>query len=323
MNAVILNVTVTNTTATSWLTVWPAGVPRPTASNLNWTAGRTVPNLVEVALGPSDQISIANAAGSADVLVDAEGYVATPSVSATPGGFNPLVPSRVLDTRIGLGAPKAQLCAGQTITVQIAGHGGVPSSGVSAVVLNVTLTRTVVAPSFVTVWPAGTTQPNASNLNFVPGQVVANRVVVQLSPGGALSFYDYAGHTDVVADVNGWFTTASGPGVRFVGTTPMRILDTRQNHVIWSGNTMKLIPRSAPFPSAVVLNVTVTNASAASWLTVYPDGSPRPNTSDLNYTAGQTVANLVVVQVGSAGAIDLFNASGRIDAIVDLVGWYA
>ncbi len=331
MNAVVLNVTATNTTATSWLTVWPAGVPRPTASNLNWTAGRTVPNLVEVALGAGDQISIANAAGSADVLVDAEGYVATPTASVTPGGFYPLVPSRVLDTRIGLGAPKAQLCANQTITVQIAGQGGVPSSGVTAVVMNVTLTQTVVAPSFVTVWPAGSPRPNVSNLNFVPGQIVANRVVVPLGSGGAVNFYDYAGHTDVMADVNGWFTSASGSGTRFVGLPPTRILDTRANHVIWAGGTMTVIAAPAggvpsPViiggPSAVVLNVTITNPSAASWLTIYPLGSPRPNTSDINFAARQTVANLVVIQLGTVGEIDLFNPSGQADVIIDVVGWY-
>jgi Fibronectin type III domain len=328
MSAVWLNVTVTGTTAMSFLTVWPADVPRPTASNLNWTAGTTVPNLVVVALGPGDRVSFYNAAGTADVVVDVEGYGKIPTGSASPDFFNPVVPARVLDTRIGVGAPKAQLCAGQTITVQIAGQRGIPSSGVTAVVMNVTGTRTVVAPSFVTVWPADKTRPTSSNLNFVPGQTVANRVVVPLSAGGAVSFYDFVGHLDVVADVNGWFTNA--PGSAFVAMAPNRLLDTRQNHVIWSANTMKLlvtgIGTNTQGAVAVVLNVTVTNTSNASWMTAWPDGAPRPATSDLNWTAGQTVPNLVVVQIGpagpDAGAVDFYNAFGQADLIVDLVGWY-
>jgi hypothetical protein len=72
--------------------------------------------------------------------------------------------------------------------------------------------------------------------------------------------------------------------------------------------------------------VTVTNTSNASWMTVWPDGAPRPGTSDLNWAAGQTVPNLVVVQIGNAGpnagAVDFFNAFGQTDLIVDLVGWY-
>jgi hypothetical protein len=75
-------------------------------------------------------------------------------------------------------------------------------------------------------------------------------------------------------------------------------------------------------PAAVVVNVTVTNPTAPSFLTVWPDGSTKPLASDLNYVAGLTVPNLVVVKLGANGAIDLYNASGMTDVIVDVVGWY-
>jgi len=334
VTAVVLNATVTNTTAASYLTVWPAGTPRPNTSNLNWTAGRTVPNLVEVDLGAGGAISAYNGAGSTDLVLDVAGYVATPTVSPPAAGlYNPIVPSRVLDTRIGLGAGKAQLCSGQTITVTIAGRGGVPSSGVAAVVLNVTATNTVVAPSAVIVFPAGATRPLASNLNFVPGQTVPNRVIVMLGSGGAVSFYDLAGHTDVVADVSGWFTDGTGAttGSRFVGTLPARILDTRGSSKLGPGATLVLpvaghggVPSMAATvpPAAVVLNVTITGPTAASFLTVWPDGAAQPQTSDLNYVPGLTVPNLVVVKLGASGSIDMFNGYGMTDVVVDVVGWY-
>jgi hypothetical protein len=325
---------VTNTTAAGYLTVWPAGVPRPLASNLNLVAGQTVPNLVEVALGTGGQVRVYNAAGSTDVVFDVAGYVATPTMTPPSAGlYNPVVPNRVLDTRNGTGAPQAQVCAGQVISVRITGTPNIPSSGVSAVVLNVTATNTVVAPSDVTVYPTGSTRPLASNLNFLPGQTVPNRVVVKVGTGGSVDFYDAAGHTDIVADVAGWFTdgsTAAG-GSQFVGLTPARILDTRTTSKIGPGATL-IVPvagqggvpsvNATVPPTAVVLNVTVTNPTAGSYLTIWPDGAITPLASDLNYVAGQTVPNLVVVKLGADGSIDLFNAAGTTDVVVDVVGWY-
>ena len=209
VSAVTLNVTVTDTTAPSFLIVWPAGLPQPLASNLNWTAGKTVPNVVEVAVGAGGQISLYNGFGMVDLVLDMEGYVGVATVPPPAGLYNPVVPNRVLDTRLGMGAPAAPVCAGQTISVKIAGTPGIPSTGVAAVVLNVTVTRTVVAPSSLTVYPTGSARPISSNLNFVPGQTVANGVIVKVGTSGYVDFYDAAGHTDIVADVSGWFTDAT------------------------------------------------------------------------------------------------------------------
>jgi hypothetical protein len=74
--------------------------------------------------------------------------------------------------------------------------------------------------------------------------------------------------------------------------------------------------------TAAVLNVTVTNTTQASFLTVWPDGTPRPTASDLNWVAGQPVPNLVVVDCGD-GAVRIFNATGSVDVVVDVSGWYS
>jgi len=114
---------------------------------------------------------------------------------------------------------------------------------------------------------------------------------------------------------------------------PARILDTRTTSGPVGPNASIVLPvagqggvpaMSAPVaPTAVVLNVTVTNPTAGSYLTAWPDGAQRPLASDLNYVAGLTVPNLVVVKLGSTGAIDLYNAFGSVDVIVDVVGWYS
>ena len=75
-------------------------------------------------------------------------------------------------------------------------------------------------------------------------------------------------------------------------------------------------------PTAVVLNVTVTNPSSGSYLTIWPDAATRPTTSDLNFVRGLTVPNLVVVKLGTSGSIDIYNGYGSTDVVVDVVGWF-
>ena len=157
-----------------------------------------------------------------------------------------------------------------------------------------------------------------------------------------MKIYNAAGYVDVVADVGGWFTDGSDPaaaGSLFVGVSPSRILDTRTGPVpagsapgkLCAGCTLALpvagfggVPAmTAPVkPSAVVLNVTITNPTTGSYLTVWPNGSSQPVASDLNCVSGLTVPNLVVVKLGPDGAVNLYNAAGSVDVIVDVVGWY-
>jgi hypothetical protein len=332
--AVVLNATVTNTTASGYLVVYARGVARPLASNLNWTAGQTVPNLVEVPVGPDGKVTVFNSQGSTDVIFDVAGYVSTADQSSGSAGlFNPLVPARLLDTRTGTGGATT-LGAGGTVTLQVTGRGNVPANGVSAVVLNVTATNPS-ASSYVTAWPDGAGRPLASNLNFVAGQPVPNRVIVPVGTNGKVDLYNFSGTVDLVVDVGGWFTdaTAGGIGSGFNPLTSARLLDTRTGGVssLGPGGVLSVqvagqkgVPAmsAAIAPTAVVLNVTVTNPTSDGYLTVWPDGALRPLASDLNFGKGQTRANLVVVKVGADGKVDLFNLAGSTDVVIDLVGWY-
>src|SRR6266550_1489848 len=326
--AVVLNVTVTNTTAPSFLTVYPTGATRPLASNLNWTAGKTIPNLVEVPIGSGGKVTFYNAAGSTDVIADLEGYFAAPS--GTTGEQVALTPARITDTRNGSGKPNSgsHLGAGATLNIQVSGQGGVPAlPGVLGAILNVTVTNTT-APSFLTVWPQGATRPLASNLNWTKGLTIPNRVFVPINQiNGKISVYNSAGSTDVIVDVSGYFTDASASGALFTPQNPTRLADTRVTHTtLHAGTTMTLqvggvagVPSDA---SAVILNVTATNTTAASFLTVYPSTASRPLASDLNWTAGVTIPNLTVATLGSTGAINIYNPSGSVDVVVDLFGYF-
>jgi len=334
-SAVILNVTTTNGSTAGFFTVYPTGVTRPLASNLNWAARETVPNLVSVGLGAGGAITIYNGVGSADAVVDLEGYY-TPPGGSTAGELVAVVPARITDTRAGSGQANAGMTLGADakLDVQVTGAGGIPS-GVSAVVMNVTATSTSAA-GFFTVFPTGVTRPLASNLNWAAGVTVPNRVIVPVGTGGKVSFYNGVGSADLIVDVGGYFTGNSSSGATFLPLTPTRIVDTRFgtggfNTPLGQGAPMVVtvagsggVPNMAAAipPTAVVLNVTVTGATAASDLAVWPHGGSRPVASDLNFAAGQTVPNLVIVKLSSAGKIDIGNDFGSTDVIVDVVGWY-
>jgi hypothetical protein len=309
--AVVLNVTVTNTIGPGFLTVWPTGSPQPTASNLNWVARETRPNLVTVSVGMGGLVSFV-ASSRTDVVADLEGYFAPPSGSA--GGYVPVPPSRLLDTRAG-----GTLAGGATLDLLVTA-GGVPSSGVSGVVLNVTVTNTSAA-GYLTVYPTGAPRPTASNLNWAAGWTVPNRVFVPVGTAGKVTFFNFTGSTDLVVDVNGYFTDATATGNLFTPASPVRVLDTRISAQTLGQGGSLVVPVAPSSATAAVLNVTATNTTAPSFLTVYPGGT-RLTASDLNFVASQTIPNLVVATLSSSGSVTIYNSAGSTDVVVDLVGWF-
>ena len=314
---VTLNVTVTNPTAPGYLTIYPTGAAKPTASNLNFVKGQTVANLVVVAVGTGGKVTFYNATGSVDVIADLAGYY-TPTIGARFIGHSA---DRILDTRYGLGASKARVGPG-TVTLAVP---GLPA-GTTAVALNVTVTRPTAA-SYLTVYPTGKPRPTASNLNFVKGQTIANMVIVPVGTGGRISFYNNAGTVDILADLAGYYAQTTN-GARFTALTPIRVLDTRTGI---GAPKVKVSPgfeanvTLADLPdgvTAVAFNLTATNPTASSYLTAYPTGGLFPWVSNLNFLAGQTVPNLVIVGVGPNNTVSFVNNAGSVDVIADLAGYF-
>jgi hypothetical protein len=214
------------------------------------------------------------------------------------------------------------------MSLQVTGQGGVPTAGVSAVVMNVAVTAPT-AVSYLTVFPTGESMPLASNLNFTPGQTVPNLVTAKLGAGGTASLYNAAGTVHVIADVAGWFDDGTAStGSLFHPVTPSRILDTRNGGgPVGAAAALDVtvtgrggVPTAGV--SAVVMNVAVTGATAASFLTVFPSGEPKPWAANLNFLPGQTVPNLVVAKLGTGGRASIANAAGTVDVIADVAGWF-
>ncbi|MCX6510938.1 MAG: S8 family serine peptidase, partial [Actinobacteria bacterium] len=156
-------------------------------------------------------------------------YDAVPSTGSST--FNSVSPVRLSDTRaqVAGGATvdsqqvgKGKLGGGGVSVIPIAGRGGVPQTGAGAVALNVT----VVSPSvggFLTVYPSGSSRPNASNINFVAGAIVPNMVIAKLGADGSIAVFNSGGWVDVAIDVVGWFPVSAGYGP----LDPARIVETR------------------------------------------------------------------------------------------------
>lgn len=254
-----------------------------------------------------------------------------------PPTFHAIAPGRLLDTRNSAGLPNSapRLGGGTVVDIDVTGSYGVPTTGVSAVVLNVTAVNPV-GNGFVTVWPAGMPQPATSNLNLTPGVVKPNLVTVKVGASGEVSLYNQGGSVDLVIDIDGWYDAggAAATGGTLHPVTPLRVLDTRAGTglpgatpaQVAGGATLDLpVSTLAGLPSsatAVVLNLTSVNASVNGFVTAYPAGSAQPTASDLNPEAGQVSTNLVVVPLGPGGDIELFNAGGSVDLVADLAGWY-
>lgn len=258
----------------------------------------------------------------------------TAAATAETSRFVPLAPTRLLDTRIGLGAPQAKVAPRSSVVLQVTGAEGIPATGVTAVVLNVTLTAAT-GPGFVQVYPTGQAVEGASsNLNVLTaGQTVPVLVTSQVGDGGRVTLYTHGGG-HLLADVAGYFAasgeTAAG---RYRPLTPERILDTRTGLGAPKGAlgrssaaTVQVTGRGgvpASGVSAVALNVTATAAQAAGFLQVIPSagGTAAGASSNLNVVARQTVANLVIVPVGDSGAVDVYSSGGT-HVLADVAGWF-
>lgn len=320
--AAVLNVTATTTVAEGFVTVYPSGASRPDASNLNYEAGTSVPNMVTVKLGATGAVDVYSYA-SADIIVDVSGaYVPAPAAQAA-GRFVAALPAarRVLDTR-----SSGVVVGGSTKRVSVASE--VPATA-SAVVVNLTVTGSTGA-GYWTAFPAGGSPPNVSNLNIAgPFQTAAGQAIVKLTPNLRAFdvFAEARGGGHLIVDVAGWFTgatdTVSSDGL-FIPNSPTRALDTR-----WPYSYGRTFPNwTVEFPlqagisaQAAAINLTTSNTRAEGYFTAYPARTALPNASNLNATRiGQTIANHAIVRVSTSGISVYTYGGGHI--IADVAGYY-
>ncbi|MFE6907746.1 hypothetical protein [Streptomyces erythrochromogenes] len=330
--AVALNVTAVNPRSAGHVTAYPSGTAQPTTSNVNFVAGQTVPNMTIVQVGADGYVELVNRSyGDVDLVADVTGYF---SRSASAGGYTSLDPFRIADSRAGQGT-WGQVAGQSTFSLQVAGNGSIPASGVTAVALNVTATAPRGA-GHLTVFPTGQEAPNTSNVNFKANQTIANSVIVPVGPDGRINVRNGAWDpADVIVDVVGYYSP--GSKASYVPTEPTRLHDSREWDLPVEGQDFRWLPLADGDPAitAFVLNTTVTDTWGSGHLTVAPDpytwaereaGAPKPtppNSSNLNWTKGDTVPNLVQASTGKTGVIDFWNRGwDQTHLVVDMFGFY-
>ncbi|HEY3438214.1 MAG TPA: hypothetical protein VGK35_11060, partial [Actinotalea sp.] len=267
--AVALNVTATGVSRTSYISACAFGTPVSTCratSALNPSAGVDTASSVVVALGgpAGNQVTLYNNSGNLRLIADLQGYYVRGDASGALFAAQP--PSRAMDARVGTADP-------HVLTVP-----GVPP-GATAVALNLTSSGAS-AVSFVSACPAD--QPldqctRSSTLNPSPSRDMANLVVVKLggANGDQVTLYNNSGSVRLVVDVDGFMVpSASAPAGAggYVPMTPRRVLDrlpmgTASPYVL----TLPSVPTGA---TAVALNLTATGASAVTYVSACPGGTP-------------------------------------------------
>jgi hypothetical protein len=353
--AIVVNLAAIAPSQGTFVTLYPAPASgtAPKTASVNPQAGAVVSILVEVGIGTGGNIEVYNNKGTINATLDIEGYVD----STSTGKFNSTAPTRICDTRpVSPGIASNQCNTGigsgpigpnGVLTFNVSASGSpIPSSGVTAVVFNLT----AIAPSVRTVLTAYpgdlSSHPNAANINVEAHKAVGNRVIVPVPSGcsGAtctVKIWNSVGSVNVAVDVDGWFGTASGSQFTAL-PTPARVCDTRFGGnaqgcstpgTIGPGGVLNInvtgidgIPAlgSTHSPLALVANVTAVNATTGTFITVYPGNLSPPHAADISVPGFLPVNNLVVVGIDPAtGTINLFNDLGNVNLIVDVYGYYS
>ena len=337
--AVVLNVTVSGSTAAGKITVYPAGVTKPSAEHLNFASAAVVSNQVVVPLGTganAGKIVLHNSATStAQLVVHVVGYY-----KPDTGSYFTATNKRALQTST---APASPLTAGATRNVQIGGA-TTPALGIpgvaSAVVLNVTVSSAS-ADGYLTVFPKGALKPGVKSVNFTVGKVTSNLVTVALGSGltngGGISIFNSAGNTNVNVDVVGYYS-ASNTGSRFFPINPTRTASTADGTggvavgKIASGTAQSFrVASRSSVPAAgvksVAYNLTMSGQTATASMTVYAQGTTRPIFSNLTGNANVPVSIAGISTLGytspAQGGLSVYNNGGTANAAVDLAGYFS
>ena len=326
---VVLNVTVTEPEAPGYLTAYPCGQPPPVASNINYVRGQTIANLVISRLGAGGAICIFSSQ-TTHVVADVTGaQSAIADVHPLPS------PLRLIDTRIALGwilpmkvgpwSPNPGLF---TPTISLS---QIPSSQwVDEAIFNVTITEPD-RDGYLTVFQCGATTPLASNLNFSAGETISNLVAVRMSSaasslGPAAICFRPSTTTHMVVDLE---ATVDVGAADITLPQPTRVLDTRIGTGAPIGKTIAGVPMELQLGPphigndalAVGINVTSTEPDAAGYLTVYPCGQPPPLASNVNFVAGETIPNYVIVRLGRSGRVCIVSSTPT-HVIADLTEFF-
>ncbi len=308
-----------------YLTIWPASQFQPLVATMNSLDGRVKANAAIVQAGVSTSISVF-ASNTTDLVLDIDGYFTAASQSTLT--FYTLTPCRVADTRDpsqpqGLGPPF--MPGGQARDFPILKSNCKIPNGAAAYSFNMTAVPHVPL-GYMTVWPAGKSQPLVSTLNAPTGTVTANAAIVPAGTGGGDIDVYPSNDIDLVIDVNGYFAAPGGQNpLSLYPTAPCRVLDTRNGNGAFVGELAVNVVGSVCAPPSTaqgyVFNATVVPSGPLGYLTLWPDGTKQPLVATLNAIDGAVTSNMAIVPTNN-GSIDAY-ASNLTQLILDISSYFA
>jgi hypothetical protein len=307
--AAVVNITLVQPAAAGFATLYPCNAQVPDVSVLNHAAGQTVANSTIATLSATGEVCIYTYA-AADILVDVTGWLGPSGISR----MVPIGPTRVVDTRSGLGGSR-RVAAGSTTRFDL--RSALPPQS-TAVAVNLTAV-TPSAAGYMTAFPCSSGRPSTSSLNFAAGETRPNNAIVATDDGTVCVYSDT--DADILLDV----TAAFGPnGLGLVPVTPVRVLDTRRTSVFARGETRAysaLGANASPLtPRSASVNVTALDQRADGFVTTFDCVTLR-DTSTLNPSVGTVSANGAIVPVRGGDQSCLMSSAGG-NLIVDLNGWW-
>ncbi|MFK4484851.1 hypothetical protein [Curtobacterium sp. AB7] len=329
VGAVSLNATVGGTADNGTLFGRPnADTSRTMMLVYNDNTGEYVSNSAIVAVNSDGTIQVATETASR-LILDVQGYYTSGEDGTAAGGFVPVAGKRIVDTRSGLGAPKAVLTPGSSIDVQVAGQNGVPANA-SAAVVNLVPISTGTTDGYLTPYPTGGTVPKNS-LHYAPSTNTSIQAQVQLSSSGKMTIANPSGTANLVVDLQGYFTAAGTAGATFTPGIGRVYNSTASGEAALAANETRSIQISgkAGLPvmgsgiNAVVLTLTAYHAGSDGRAAVWADGAAKPDTTSINFRAGEIRTNTVTVPLGSNGKISLNNVASATNYLIDVQGWYS
>jgi hypothetical protein len=233
----------------------------------------------------------------------------------------PVTPARVFSTLSGAGACRLQPKG--WVDVKVTGVGGVPSTGVGAVALNLTAVRATSA-TYLSAYPTGTAYPGNSSVNVAAGGTAAGMVIVPVGSNGRVSIRSSYSPVDVNVDVVGYFTTAT-TGSTYSVAAQQKVMDTRDTSVMAAKERRKIlvagqfgVPVNA---TGVLVNVTADSTGTGGNVGVSSAYGTVVGTSTVYFANGQSVANRALVALAPDGTIEVY-ASSQSHVRIDLVGWF-
>jgi GH25 family lysozyme M1 (1,4-beta-N-acetylmuramidase) len=312
---VVLNASVVDPSGAGYLRTAAAGTT-PLATALNYSGGQSSTGLVVTPIDATRKATVTLYGGAGQVVLDAVGYYT--SATGTGGHYVALAPSRIADSRTGVGVSAGPQSGDVTVPLP----DSVPAD-VAGVVLNVS----VVEPTrsgFLRVAPAGTTATTTA-LNY-PAARSATGLVLTGTANRSVTVSLHGGPAQLVVDLVGYYDQGSSSGSAFVSSTPQRVLDTRSGLGGASGRSVQSVtltlPSSVPADATgAVLNLSAVSPDGKGYLRLAAAGA-QPTTTAISFDRARSVTGLALTPIGAGRQITVTVYGAGVDVVADLVGFH-